>query len=650
MLSPMDEGPARKPRALGNTGLSGLNPSLVTPLKIAPPTLGGPLIDPMPANTPKLAPAPAIGDPATPPMTLSQPGVPPGPSDATPWGMSMPGTLSLPPGGTAGMTATPSAVTPIGSELVNGWAGMNGPGLTMPAAGGSEPALPTYGTPLGTVNATGMQNPDLDPFNQPGTGMQVVPPRLPDAGAIAPPSDALPPSAAPQSGTMVPLSEPVAAAPTPPARPSIAPTDIPPISDGFGFSPPPSNPLAIPQATDIPSTPTGGSAPPTLPGTVSDPFTGAQNLLREQIDPSFTPQYDDRAAREIEAARVKDEGPLAGTDVAEVNRLLGGAEGAVNGSTLNTGNFTASGDADRARQMLMDSLGSVMGGPDRGKLAADALALEQERTNPLYEQELRRVGQRASALGRVGAGMTTNDLTDVFSQRQRDLDILKRSLANDAAGQTMADNLSRFGAVSGAAGQLRGEDLAGSNFNFGVDQARAANGLGRASALGSIANQRFGVAQAGRADAESDRAYRTALGSTNAGLALNRASAFQGLDANRFSREAAQRDELRGERSYQAGQNQQAFNNTNTRAQVEDALTNSAAGRDSDLMRILLGAMGDPNALTNTLLNSSTQQGANAGQGSSDAMNLLMQYFASQRANGGAPTTGNAPFPTSWAY
>lgn len=112
------------------------------------------------------------------------------------------------------------------------------------------------------------------------------------------------------------------------------------------------------------------------------------------------------------------------------------------------------GQVDTAR----DTLSST---PDRTELAAQALQLLRERTAPQYAADQRAIGQSAAKFGRIGAGMTTNELTDLNLTRERDLDRTSRELANTAAGQTMSDRLARLGALTGIEGQQFGQGQAG---------------------------------------------------------------------------------------------------------------------------------------------------------------------------------------------
>jgi hypothetical protein len=77
--------------------------------------------------------------------------------------------------------------------------------------------------------------------------------------------------------------------------------------------------------------------------------------------------------------------------------------------------------SNQLRQMGMTSLQGLSSAPDRAQLAAQALQLQRTMTEPQFQQDMRSVGQKAAAFGRTGAGMTTNELTDVALAREKNL-------------------------------------------------------------------------------------------------------------------------------------------------------------------------------------------------------------------------------------
>ena len=88
-------------------------------------------------------------------------------------------------------------------------------------------------------------------------------------------------------------------------------------------------------------------------------------------------------------------------------------------------------EATRARQLAsMDLEG--LGGPDRGQIASDTLQRLIRDTEPQFQQELRGVGQKAAALGRLGSGMTTSDLGDVSQRRNQAITSEASRLASES--------------------------------------------------------------------------------------------------------------------------------------------------------------------------------------------------------------------------
>jgi hypothetical protein len=166
----------------------------------------------------------------------------------------------------------------------------------------------------------------------------------------------------------------------------------------------------------------------------------------------------------------------------------------------------------RAREMMMQSLEGLQG-PDRMQLALDGYNLFRDRTQDQYNMDMRDVGKKAAALGRVGAGMTTNDLTGVMGQRQKELNMLERDLTLQAAQQTLGDRQSILQSQLGAAGMFDDQ-------SFRRDAANADIGMNRANMLAGMGRDQFG---------------REATG---ANLGMAQANMLAGMGQNQFGREA----------------------------------------------------------------------------------------------------------------
>jgi len=198
-----------------------------------------------------------------------------------------------------------------------------------------------------------------------------------------------------------------------------------------------------------------------------------------------------------------------------------------------------------SRDMIMERL-KGLGGPDRTQLAQEAYDIFRQQSEPQYQQDLRGVGQKAAAWGRIGAGMTTNDLTGVLGQREQQQNLLKRSLINDAAGQTLADRLASLGATQSASGALEGQDFARQN-------AAANLSLNKAGQYGQL-----GQGQ-----------YQAELANTN--LGLSRAQALQGMGQDEFGRQKTNYNQKAAERDYQNNLAQRALENRLRQQQQEQA-------------------------------------------------------------------------------
>lgn len=102
---------------------------------------------------------------------------------------------------------------------------------------------------------------------------------------------------------------------------------------------------------------------------------------------------------------------------------------------------SAARNAELAAGVATSQLQNATTAPDRLALAQQAFSTLTASGVPQYQQDLRTVGQSAARLGRIGAGMTTNELTGVELARQRTLDEAAQNLSTEAAGKTLDDRL-----------------------------------------------------------------------------------------------------------------------------------------------------------------------------------------------------------------
>lgn len=252
-------------------------------------------------------------------------------------------------------------------------------------------------------------------------------------------------------------------------------------------------------------------------------------------------------------------------------------------------------------------------GPDRSSLASQTYDLLTKQSQPQYEQELRGVGQRNAALGRIGAGMTTNDLGTVQQRREQSLANERSRLGLEAAGQTLNDRLG----IANALGQ-------GYNTFGGIDAART-------GAAGGAANQ----------------ALNNELAILNARRGIF--GDLSGRESQLFGQEQDWRNETRGERDYQTGQSQQGIDNAVRQRLVEDQLLGSDWNRsmdEADLYgRLGYGYAGDPSG---AMQNSADRYQGQADEAFGGIGDALSQYLASQGSNA-IPAAPKAPGGYNWS-
>lgn len=145
----------------------------------------------------------------------------------------------------------------------------------------------------------------------------------------------------------------------------------------------------------------------------------------------------------------------------------------------------------------------VANAPDRQALAAQAFQLLRDQGEPAYQQAVRQVGQNAAKFGRIGAGMTTNDLTGLEASRERDLSQAARGLSLDAAGSTLSDTLAKLQGLSGVEQQQFGQGLTSRDelrgergYQNQTDQQARENEANRLALEDQLLNSSFGRDQA----------------------------------------------------------------------------------------------------------------------------------------------------------
>lgn len=464
---------------------------------------------------------------------------------------------------------------------------------------------------------------------------------------------------------------PAAPAPLTPPKPNVDPVSGPPVNLGPFAGVDMSGVTKAPKiATEGP----GMTAPPPLspvPGDTRGTVIKAPvSQLQQQATGTQSSALTglNQAVNAVPAFK-----PVPGPDFGGANSSLGAATSAISGANLPKQDAIASTDpsatqsalqaalrqsgspdAARARELGMSGLESLSSGPNRADLAAQALQLERERTNPSWQNDLRLAGQKAAALGRIGSGMTTTELGDLTLQREKALGQFGEDAALKAADQEMSDRLAKFNAASGYSSNLTGQDLAKAGFasdtalkdygvqntsreqgvterNFQSDQDRAAAALdlSKGGALAGIGGQQAGMATAtsGAAASERDAAQQAAV--TRAALQqslLNSAGAVQGQQFDQGQQTAGLATQQQG---FQNTLQQQAQQAEVERQQLQEQLLNGAFTRqlEGSQAEAGLGYGNDPYSLQ--------LQGSNATQGQASdqqaQLAALMQQLALQK-------------------
>ena len=171
-----------------------------------------------------------------------------------------------------------------------------------------------------------------------------------------------------------------------------------PVGPGPDIITPPGGPIGVPPAAGAPPIPGPGAA-----GTALTPFGPGNTLRGQQINPFDNPR-------------------------------LRGVQGAVSAAA------TSLGDAPSLTQAAIQRFNAL-----------------REASEPGFQRELRGVGQKAAALGRIGSGVTTSELGDVALRREKFLGTRLADLAGQTAFAEGGERRSNLGALGGLERQLAGE-------------------------------------------------------------------------------------------------------------------------------------------------------------------------------------------------
>lgn len=300
-----------------------------------------------------------------------------------------------------------------------------------------------------------------------------------------------------------------------PPVPGMVNPQVPPVNS---MTPPTSGPAPTPQITPPPA-PTS-SAPA---GVTSAPISTGSNLLSTQINPTAPTATAPKTTDFGTGAISQQANPQ---DSTRFQNYSGGLDNAMNQLTT---------------------------GPDRTALALQKLQDFDTAGQPELEAGFRRVGQAASKFGRLGSGMTTNDLTGLQGTYDRNKMLLKNDLARSVAEGDINDRFRRADAF----GQARGQE-----YGFGQDQ----------------------------------RNYATGVDQYNQGALFDRQRAGNDYQSNYedrlFGQQRTGANDLRGERDYQTNRSDKALEDSIRQRMLEDSLLNSSFGRSQD--RLSAGNAGNP--------------------------------------------------------
>jgi len=323
-------------------------------------------------------------------------------------------------------------------------------------------------------------------------------------------------------------------------------------------------PTGTPATTPTPNIAPGMPVPPPniAPGMPSQPFGGTptqafgpgQNLIGTQFNPGADPRLGGTQGQVtgLQNQLAAGGGQIPGQDQAQ--GLLNQA-----GQTIGTvGGFGQ--DTGQVRQSLTDLLGGLNSAPDRQTLALQSYDTLAKAGEPGYQEDLRRLGQSEAALGRLGSGQTRTGLQDLFGKRQTELATIRANLANQAAGQTLSDQLAKVGAAGGVLGQLGG-----------LDTSQAGLGLQKGGALAGLAGQQFGFGQG-------------QLGAQQGVLGQ-----LAGLEGQQYNQNLGNIGVGQQERAYQYGLDQNAVDRGVQQRLLEDQLLNSDYGRQANTLGLIGG-------------------------------------------------------------
>lgn len=339
------------------------------------------------------------------------------------------------------------------------------------------------------------------------------------------------------------------------------------------------------------------------------------------------------------------------------------------------------------------------GMPSRTDLAKRALSDFTEQSALDRNQGIRQIGQSAAKFGRIGAGMTTNDLTGLEANLDRNRRVQETDLARSVAEGDISDRFRDRDYLTGVDTDNVGRAMQDRDYLTGVDErnyGRATNERDSALALderniareaqerdfstglsernyGRATNERdteMGLGERNVGRAMDDRAFTTGLEERNVGRDYGMAQDQAGLDERNTGRDFdARRTALEMSMGMADRESGDAMDRFNTASGYERGIYGQEAA-DRDELRGERGYQEEMNRyagdqrirqreMENRERDAEFQRAAErarlgmagsqqVGAGAEGANDLLMDWMQRRTAAGGAPQSGgSAPAPWS---
>lgn len=278
-------------------------------------------------------------------------------------------------------------------------------------------------------------------------------------------------------------------------------------------------------------------------------------------------------------------------------------------------NPTDSPELAKARGLQMGAADAIATGPNRQKIAEDRLASFDMQAQPQMRDQIRDVGQRAAALGRIGNGQTSIEALTPYTDYLTKRASLSKDLAAETAAGDISDrqnNLSAFrGLTESTAGldtSKRGEQRTERSNVQNTEADNLARQMAERNAKTSL-DERNNARAVGESDA--DFAARTAN--------VNRATTERNAVA---ANAQSNRDELRGERGYQTDTAKGATEDAIRQHLLEGQDANTDF--DQQLRLLALANGGDPTA---ALLGGARNSASSAADSYESFQKLLTDYY-----------------------